>query len=62
MLINCVAYQEGRKLADIDVESISDYLVRPGCFVWVALRDATDAELTKMQQEFEIDVARVLRR
>ena len=52
MLINCVAYQEGRKLADIDVESISDYLVRPGCFVWVALRDATDAELTKMQQEF----------
>jgi len=52
MLINCVAYQEGKKLADIDIEDISDYLGRPDCFVWVALRDATDAELAKMQHEF----------
>lgn len=52
MLINCVAYEDGRKLADIAVEDISDYLVRPGCFVWVALRDATAAELAQMQQEF----------
>jgi magnesium transporter len=52
MLINCVAYQNGRKLADIDVEAISDYVVRPDCFVWVALRDATDEELAKMQEEF----------
>ena len=52
MLINCVAYQEGKKLADIDVESISEYLSRPECFVWVALRDATDNELTQMQEEF----------
>jgi len=33
MLINCVAYQEGKKLADIGVEDISDYLGRPDCFV-----------------------------
>ena len=52
MLINCVAYQEGRKLADIPVEAISDHLERPGTFVWVALLDATDAELATMQQEF----------
>lgn len=52
MLINCVAYQEGKKLADIDVEDIRNYLGRPDCFVWVALRDATDAELTTMQREF----------
>ena len=45
MLINCVAYQDGHRLADLSVEEISDYLARPGCFVWVALRDATDAEL-----------------
>lgn len=54
MLINCVAYQEGKKLADIDVEDVSDYVGRPDCFVWVALRDATDAELTKMQHEFAL--------
>ncbi|MGY4830549.1 magnesium and cobalt transport protein CorA [Sphaerotilaceae bacterium SBD11-9] len=52
MLINCVAYQEGKKLADIDVSSISEYVGRPDCFVWVALRDATDSELTAMQHEF----------
>ena len=54
MLINCVVYQEGRKLADIDKREISDYLARPGCFVWVALRDATDEELAEMQEEFDL--------
>jgi magnesium transporter len=52
MLINCVAYREGKKLSDIPVEDISEYLKKPGCFVWVALRDATPAELAKMQEEF----------
>jgi magnesium transporter len=52
MLLNCVAYQNGVKLADLPVEEISDYLEQPDSFVWVALRDATDAELEKMQEEF----------
>ena len=54
MLINCVAYENGRKLAELDIEEISDYLERPDCFVWVALRDATDAELEKMREEFAL--------
>ena len=29
MLINCVAYEEGTKLADIAVAAIGDYLARP---------------------------------
>ena len=52
MLINCVAYQDGRKLADIDKREISNYLAKPGCFVWVALADATQDELAEMQEEF----------
>jgi magnesium transporter len=52
MLINCVAYQNGVKLADLPIDDISDYISRPDCFVWVALRDASDAELDKMQEEF----------
>ncbi|MES2354389.1 MAG: magnesium/cobalt transporter CorA [Pseudomonadota bacterium] len=52
MLVNCVAYQEGKKLDDIPVEQISDYLLRPDCFVWVALKDATPEELAEMQHEF----------
>jgi magnesium transporter len=52
MLINCVAYRQGNKLADIPVEQISDYLEQAGCFVWVALRDASADELALMQEEF----------
>jgi magnesium transporter len=54
MIVNCVAYQEGRKLADIDKREISSYLARPDCFVWVALKDATDAELEEMREEFDL--------
>lgn len=54
MLINCVAYQKGKKLADIPVAAISDYLAQPECFVWVALRDASVDELAEMQQEFNL--------
>jgi magnesium transporter len=52
MLVNCVAYEDGRKLADIEPRAISEYLKRPGCFVWVALRDPSDEELAQMQEEF----------
>ena len=54
MLINCVAYQQGRKLADIEIEDIGQWVRKPDCFVWVALRDATDDELTQMQREFDL--------
>jgi magnesium transporter len=54
MLVNCVAYQEGKRLADIDRRAISDYVSRPDCFVWVALKDPDDAELAEMQEEFDL--------
>ncbi len=52
MLINCVAYEDGHKLSDIPVSDIDQWIAKPGCFVWVALKDATPLELTQMQQEF----------
>jgi magnesium transporter len=52
MLINCVVYQEGKRLRDIPVQEISDFLARPDYFVWVALRDADAAELDQMKGEF----------
>jgi len=54
VLINCVAYQNGIRLTDLEVDEISDYLEKPGCFVWVALRDATPEELDKMKEEFHL--------
>ena len=52
MLVNCVAYSGGRKLADIPPEEISEYVKRPNCFVWVALKDPEPSELEAMQEEF----------
>jgi magnesium transporter len=52
MLVNCVAYEAGRKLADISVRDIPQYLTRPDCFVWVAISDPDDHELDELQGLF----------
>ncbi|HWA36594.1 MAG TPA: magnesium and cobalt transport protein CorA [Burkholderiales bacterium] len=54
MLVNCVVYKEGRKLADIGKDDISDYLKQPGVFVWVAMKDPSDEEVLEMQEEFDL--------
>src|SRR5213593_544811 len=41
-------------LADIEKNQIRGYLARPGCFVWVALKDAAEAELAELQEEFDL--------
>ena len=52
MLVSCVAYQNGRKIAEIKPDDISEYVSRPECFVWVALKDPGPGELAAMQHEF----------
>jgi magnesium transporter len=54
MLVNCAAYQDGRKLGDIAPEDISTYVSRPECFVWVAMKDPEPGELASMQREFDL--------
>src|SRR5678815_1781193 len=54
MLVNCVVYQEGKKLADIKQSEIHDYLAKPGCIVWVALRDTTETELDELRTQFDL--------
>src|ERR1041384_7829051 len=54
MLINCAAYEGGRKVADIPVGEIHSYVSRPDCFVWVALKDPSAEELAEMQQQFDL--------
>ena len=52
MIVNCVAYQNGRRLTNIPVSEIHSYISHFDCFVWVALNDATHEELQVMQREF----------
>ena len=54
MLINCVAYQNGQKLGDIASTDIHDYLRRPDCFVWVALKDPLPSEISQLAREFDL--------
>lgn len=52
LLINCVVYEKGHRVCDIPVKDISEWRRRPDCFVWVALSEATQAELEELQEEF----------
>jgi magnesium transporter len=52
MLVNCVAYENGEKVADIPLEQIHTYLTGRGSFVWVALKDPDDSELARVKEEF----------
>lgn len=54
MLVNCVSYQRGQKLADIPVTEIRASLSQPDCFVWVAIKDPEPGELETMADEFDL--------
>ncbi len=54
MFINCVAYEGGKKLADIQPSEIHSYVCQPECFVWVALFEPTREELAAMHKEFDL--------
>jgi magnesium transporter len=54
MLVNCVAYRNGEKLADIEPQEIHNYIVKPDCFVWVALFEPDARTLELMQAEFDL--------
>ena len=54
MLVNCVAYENGEKVADIPLADIRSHLKGAGSFVWVALKDPDDSELARVEEEFQL--------
>src|SRR6185503_6196301 len=54
LLVNCVAYEDGHKLADISVHDIRGYVSRPNCFVWVAVNEPEPAEIDDLRDEFDL--------
>ena len=54
MLVNSVAYRDGKKIADIKREEIHSYLQRNDCIVWVAVRDPEAHELEQLEAEFDL--------
>ena len=51
MIVTCAAYADGRRVADIDLDAISDYVEQPGQFVWVGLHEPEEDVLRKLQEE-----------
>jgi magnesium transporter len=54
MLIKCVAYENGKRVAEIPASDIHSYVCRPGCFLWVAMRDRDVALLEEMREQFDL--------
>jgi magnesium transporter len=55
MVVNCVAYTaDGRRVRDITIDEISDFLEQPDGFVWVGLHEPDEALLEKLQEEFDL--------
>ena len=54
MLVNSVAYKDGKKIADVARDEIHEYLARNDCIVWVAVRDPETHELEQLEEQFNL--------
>lgn len=51
-VVNCAAYEDGRRVRNIPIEEISEVIKIPGQFVWVGLHEPDEALLRQIQAEF----------
>jgi magnesium transporter len=51
VIVNCAAYADGRRVADIALDAVSDYVAMDGHFVWIGLHEPGDDVLRKLQDE-----------
>jgi magnesium transporter len=54
MLVNCVAYRDGERVADIPLHQIRSTIDQGNTFVWVALKDPDNEELRTLEEEFDL--------
>lgn len=54
MLVNCVAYEKGRRLRDLQLSEVRDWLDSQTGFVWLALRDPSADEINRAKEAFQL--------
>ncbi len=54
MLVNCVAYEKGRRSCDLQLSEVRDWLEHHAGFVWVALRDPDEDEIARAKAAFQL--------
>jgi len=52
MVINCAAYQDGRRIADINLDQAREVDASDGRFVWIGLHEPDQPLLRMVQQRF----------
>jgi magnesium transporter len=51
-VVNCAAYSDGRRVANVEINNISEVLKQPDRFVWIGLHAPGTEMLKRIQQEF----------
>jgi magnesium transporter len=54
MLLNCILYEAGEKIASIDLKEIDNYSEIKSGFVWMAFKDASEAEIDHVQRSLSL--------
>ena len=52
-VVNCAAYSDGRRIATIPIQDISEHLSDPNGFVWIGLYEPAEETLKQIQEEFQ---------
>jgi magnesium transporter len=52
MVVGCAAYEDGRKIADLDIEHLDAFETGKGRFVWIGLHEPSLELLQKVQKRF----------
>jgi magnesium transporter len=51
-ILNCAAYSNGRRVADVALDKIHEVLKEPNQFVWIALHEPSEETLQRVKKEF----------
>jgi magnesium transporter len=51
-IINCAAYSQGRRIADVDLNHVHEVLEETNKFVWIGLHEPSEEVLSRVQSEF----------
>ncbi len=53
-IINCAAYADGQRIANVELTNISEVLKQPDRFIWIGLHEPSEEILGRVQREFSL--------
>jgi magnesium transporter len=54
MVVNCIAYADGRRIGPVEVDDIEEVLRFPGHFIWIGLQEPPEDLLREIQAKFQL--------